>query len=152
MRLQNNYDGGGFCKSQVRNDLKAMDYRAYRDGSSQLLNEAQKKKRVECALKGSRLLLKWEHSFGLERKFQLLWHSDEKIFPVLGDQKLYYSWEKQLRDKFVRGTVQGPEKTHIWMACNPYWGCIAVQVPEDFSVNQVIIIRVFTCKSKNRFV
>ena len=107
---------------------------------SQLLSEQQKKKRVECALKNSRLLLKWEHEFGLELKFQLLWHSDEKQFHLLGDSLLYYSWEQNLRDKYVRETVQSPGKTHIWMAVNPLYGCIACQVPEDFGVNQVLFL------------
>ena len=137
MRLQDNYDGSGYSKSQVRRDLLCMNYKAYRDGCSQRLEEAQKKKRVECALKNSRLLLKWEMAFGLEEKFKLLWHSDEKIFPLYGDSNLYYSWEKGIRDKVVRERVQGAAKTHIWIACNPMWGCIAVQVPKDFSVNQV---------------
>ena len=137
LRLQNNYEGSGYSKSQIRRDLLAMDFKAYRDGRAQRLKEIQKQKRVECALKNSRLLLQWERQFGLDMKFQLLWHSDEKIFSLYGPDLLYFSWEKQLRDKIVRETIQGPTKTHIWMACNPLWGCIAVQVPPDFNVNQV---------------
>ena len=76
-RLQSNYEGGGFSKSQVRRDLVAMKFKAYRDGSCQLLTEAQRKKRVECALKNSRLLLKWEMQLGLEMKYELLWHSEQ---------------------------------------------------------------------------
>ena len=77
LRLQNNYDTTGFSKDQVRLDLKTMKYKAYRDGTCQALTAEHKRKRVECALKNSRLLLKWEMAYGLEMKFQLLWHSDQ---------------------------------------------------------------------------
>ena len=77
MRLQMNHEQTGCSKTQMRADLKTMEYYPYKDGSAQWVNEEHKRKRVECALKNSRLLLKWEMAFGQEMKFQLLWHSDQ---------------------------------------------------------------------------
>ena len=70
----------GTSLRQIKRDLKAMHMKAYRDGICQELSDIQCEKRVECALKMSKLIIKWSNDFGREMRFRLLFQSDEKIF------------------------------------------------------------------------